>query len=131
MIILDTCVLIFDSLHPQKLSSAAKKAILQAEEKNQLGCSDISLWEIAMLIQKKRLDPGVDTQTFLKLMLQAKKIQVLGITIEIAYLSTTIPSMTHFDPADRIIAATAQYHGASLITSDQKLRRVPEITTIW
>lgn len=130
MITLDTCVLIFDSLFPEKLSVPAKKAINEAERKNQLFCSDICLWEIAMLIEKKRLDPGTDAQTFMRLMLQARQIQVLGITVEIAFLSTTLIT-DHFDPADRMIAATAIQHKADLVTCDKKLRRISNLSIVW
>src|SRR3990167_3406103 len=102
MIVLDTCALIFDALTPAKLTKTATKAINQAEKKAQLFCADISLWEIAMLIQKGRLDPGTDTQTFLQTMLQARQIGVLPITLEIATLSTSDAKFNHFDPADRI-----------------------------
>lgn len=130
MITLDTCALIFDALFPEKLSATAKKAILNGEKKNQLFCSDICLWEIAMLIQKKRLQPGTDAQTFMRLMLEARRIQVLGITLEIAALSAKITS-DHFDPADRIIAATSIQHNAELVTCDKKLRRISTLSIIW
>ncbi len=131
MIILDTCALIFDALTPKKLTSVAKKAIANAEKKEQLFCCDISLWEIAMLVHKKRLDPGTDTQTFLRLLLQARCIQVLPITLEIAAVSTTDSFCNHFDPADRLIAATALYHNASLVTCDKQLQDIPELSIIW
>lgn len=130
MIVLDTCVLVFDALFPEKLSDGAKKAIHNMEKKNQLCCSDISLWEIAMLIQKKRLDPGTDAQTFMRLMLDARGIEVLGITLEIATLSASI-SANHFDPADRIIAATAMQYDVGLVTCDKKLQGIPELSIIW
>src|ERR1700722_6431123 len=100
MIVLDTCALIFDALTPGKLTKVAAKAITQAEKKSQLFCSDISLWEIAMLIQKKRIDPGLDTQTFLQILLQSRQIKVLPITPEIAALSAHDARFNHFDPAD-------------------------------
>lgn len=131
MIVLDTCVLIFDALSPDKLSSAAAKAINNAEKKNQLFCSDISLWEIALLVQKKRLDVGTDVQTFLKLMLEARQIQTLGISIEIAAQSTVFSKALHSDPADRIIAATAICNNAELVTCDKKLRDIKELSIIW
>lgn len=131
MIILDTCALIFDALSPQKISTAAKKAITNADKKNQLFCCDISLWEIAMLIQKKRLDPGTDTQTFLNLMLQARSIQVLSIAIEIAAIATQQTIYQHGDPTDRIIAATTIHHQAKLVTCNKQLQRVPELSIIW
>ena len=109
----------------------AKKAITQAEKKSQLFCSDISLWEIAMLIQKNHLDPGTDTQTFLQTILQARQIEVLPITIEIAALSTSFNNYHHFDPADRIIAATAIEHKAAVISCDKELKKLSTLTVIW
>ncbi len=130
MKILDTCVLIFDALAPHRLTPIAKQAIMDAEPQNQLFCSDMSLWEIAMLIDKKRLDPGTDTLSFLKLILAARSIQVLPITPEIASLSVSLP-LVQADPADRIIAATTVFHHAELITADEKLRQCGEVKTIW
>jgi PIN domain nuclease of toxin-antitoxin system len=131
MIILDTCTLIFDALTPDKLSQTAKKAITNGEKSNQLFCCDISLWEIAMLIQKKRLEPGVDTQSFLQLMLEARQIQVLPITIEIASLTTEHFISNHFDLADRLIVATTIFHQAKLVTCDKLLRELPELSIVW
>lgn len=131
MIILDTCILIFDALSPEKLSPIAKKTIIAAEKKSHLFCSSISLWEIAMLIQKKRLNPGIDTKIFLNLILQARKIQTLTITPEIAALSTSHSGFNHFDPADRLIAATTISHDARLITCDTQLHQISELSIIW
>lgn len=84
-----------------------------------------------MLIQKKRLDPGADAQTFLQLIFQARAIRVLNINLEIAALSTTHANFNHFDPVDRLIAATAIHHSAPLVTCDKQLREVPELSIIW
>jgi len=131
MIILDTCVLIFDALSPEKLSSAAKKSITQAEKNEKLFCCGISLWEIGMLINKKRLDPGTDSETFLRLTLQAREIQVLSINVEIAALASTYPEFNHSDPADRLIAATAIHYDADIITCDKQLSKLSSLSTIW
>jgi len=128
MIILDTCAMIFDSLVPERLSIKAREVL--CTEKN-ICCSDISLWEIAMLINKKRLHPGTDCLSYLQLVLDARKITVLPITPQIACLSTSMEEITHHDPADRIIAATAKTHRAPLVTADQKLLDLNEIATIW
>ncbi len=95
MIILDTCTLIFDALSPDKLSSKALRAIENGEKQGLLACSDISLWETAMLISKGRLDPGTDAVSFIKLTLSARSIQVLPITPEIAYLSSSHKAFVH------------------------------------
>lgn len=131
MIILDTCTLIFDALTPERLTAKAKKAINNAEHQNKLFCCDISLWEVAMFIQKKRLDPGVSPPVFLELMLNARCIQVLPITIEIASMACDPAIFNHGDPADRLIAATAIYHHAKLVTSDKKLMKILQLEIIW
>ncbi len=131
MIILDTCILIYDALSPHKLSAKANKAIQVGYEKKKLCCCDISLWEIAMLVTKGRIEPGVDIQAFLRLILQARQLEILNITVEIAALSTTYPSYKHFDPADRLIAATAMHYKADLVSCDKKLHEIPALSVVW
>ena len=130
MIVLDTHALIYDALTPARLSARARKAIALAFTDRELACSDISLWEIAMLIAHKRLNPVMDARQFLDDMIAARHVRVLPITAEIAVLSQ-FDIFSHGDPADRLIAATARLHRAALITSDAKLRKLKEITTIW
>lgn len=131
MIVLDTCTLIFDALTPEKMSAKAKRAVHDAEKKDELFCSDISLWEIAMLVEKKRVQPGTDIKTFIELILQARNIQVLSILPEIAALSATYSGFKHYDPADRIIAATAIHYSAHLVTADKHLHHITGLIAIW
>lgn len=131
MIILDTCALIYDALTPKKLSLKAKNAIEDAQKNDDLYCCGISLWEIGMLVQKKRLTPGTDTKSFLLILLQARQIKVVDIDIEIATLATADTRFQHFDPADRLIAATAISHQAGLITCDQHLKKISQLSIIW
>lgn len=130
MIVLDTHALIYDALTPARLSARARKAIDLAFADRELACSDISLWEIAMLIARKRLDPVMDARQFLHDLIAARHVRVLPITAEIAVLSQS-DIFSHGDPADRLIAATARLHRAPLITSDAKLRKLKEVATIW
>ena len=130
MIVLDTHALIYDALSPARLSARARKAIALAFTERELACSDISLWEIAMLIAHKRLDPVMDARQFLHDMIAARHVRVLPIAVEIAVLSQS-DMFSHGDPADRLIAATALLHRAPLITSDARLRKLKEVATIW
>lgn len=130
MLLLDTCALIFDALDPDRLSKKTLAAISQAEEEGTLACCDISLWEIAMLISKKRLNPGTDAQSFIRLLLDARKIEVLPISTEVAVQSTVSDFCPHGDPADRLIAATAILHKAKLVTTDRKLKKVTGLRVI-
>ncbi len=123
MVVLDTNALIFDALNPARLSRKARGLIERAHTRNELVCSDISLWEIAMLIAKGRLDPGTSALEFMNLALAARSIETLPITPEIADLSTKLPDAVSADPADRLIAATAIHHGATLISTDTNLKK--------
>ncbi|MDJ0762097.1 MAG: type II toxin-antitoxin system VapC family toxin [Myxococcota bacterium] len=129
MLLLDTCVLIYDALTPDRLSHRALDAVEEGERSGSLFISDISLWETAMLIEKKRLDPGTDALEFINLIIAARSISVLPITPEIAVRSASLT--LHGDPADRLIAATAIEHVATLVTPDKALRRCAEVSTLW
>lgn len=131
MLILDTCALIFDALTPERLSAKATAAIKQADKAGRLACADISLWEIAMLISKGRIDPGTDAKTFIQLVLAARTIKVQPITPDIAAKSAQANFCLHGDPADRLIAATAVLHKARLVTSDTKLAAVSGVQIVW
>ena len=52
MILMDTCAIIWDALSPSELSGEAISAIEKADQHNALIISDISIWEISMLIKK-------------------------------------------------------------------------------
>lgn len=131
MLILDTCALVFDALDPVRLSKKATAAIAQADDAGTLACCDISLWEIAMLVSKGRLDPGTNAQEFIQLVLSARKIEVLPITPAIAAKSALAEFCPHGDPADRIIAASAVIHRATLVTSDRDLATVTGLQIVW
>jgi PIN domain nuclease of toxin-antitoxin system len=123
VVVLDTNAIIFDALRPARLSRSARSLIEQAYAQDDLACCDISLWEIAMLVAKGRVDPGVPALEFIKLALAARSIRVLGINPEIADLSVSFGDHVGADPADRLVAAAAVHYRATLITTDEGLRR--------
>lgn len=129
MIVADTCALIFDALEPARLSGPARQAFEAADSGGTLCCADISLWEISMLVHRGRLDPGTTALDFLRLILAARRIRVLPISVEIGDLAGSLD--LHGDPADRLIAATTVHHDAVLVTSDQKLRASQIVRTLW
>ncbi len=131
MIVLDTCTIIWDALEPKKLSAAAKKAIQKANQEKGIYFCEIIFWEIAMLMQKKRLDPGTDYHTFIKLLLSANHYVMVGVTPEIAHLSVSLPAEINPDPVDRILMATASHKHVPLVTSDKNLRSTKWVETIW
>ena len=131
MIVVDTHVLIWDALTPDRLSVTAQRALSEANAGDGLLICDISLWEIAMFIQKGRVQVDVDCQSFINLILQANKTRVQPITPLIAALSVQLPAGINKDPADRLIIATALAENAPLLTADRNMRDTNMVTTIW
>ncbi len=131
MILLDTCVMVFDALSPEKLSRKAQNELEKGRQSGSLACSDISLWEIAMLMSKGRLKVGMPPREFLNDIVTANRLLVLLITTEIACHASYNVDFIHGDPADRIIAATALHHKALLLTCDSKLQEMRGLKTVW
>jgi PIN domain nuclease of toxin-antitoxin system len=128
LVVLDTHVLIQDVLEPRRLSARARRALDGTA--GPLAVSDISLWEIAMLIARKRIDPATDAAQFIDDIVEARALRVLPITPKIAVLSQS-EAFQHGDPADRLIAATAIAHGAQLVTADVRLKHVRGLRVLW
>ena len=131
MIVLDTCAFIWDALDHPKLTVKAKKRIDLAQGSGELAICDITLWEVAMLVKKRRIVIDAPAKTFCKLAIRARDIMVLPITPGIAELSVQLDESINLDPADRLIAATAIRHNASLITADGNLRKSSSVKTFW
>jgi len=65
-IVLDTHVLLWALLQPEELSENIKQQISLAQDNSQLFLSSISLWEIAMLKFKKRINIYEPVKDFLE-----------------------------------------------------------------
>jgi len=128
VVVIDTHVLVQDALEPRRISTRARRAL--EGDHGPLAASDISLWEMAMLIAKGRVRVAADAAQFIDDVIQARAIRVLPITPAIAVLAQS-DAFAHGDPADRIIAATAIVHGAALVTADKALQKTRRLTAIW
>lgn len=131
VILLDTCAIIWDALEKSKLTKKAQTAIAKADENNSLIISDISIWEISMLIRRSRIKVATTPANLVNLFLESRNISVVSISPEIADLATSFGSEINNDPADRIIAATSIIQNAQLITADNNLRQSKLLDTIW
>lgn len=80
---------------------------------------DISLWEVAMLVERKRLSFSMPFAKWLSAAAHPRTVRVQPVTPEIAIEVSRLPSSFHRDPVDRIIVATSRVLGAPLVSQDR------------
>ena len=131
MITVDTHVIIWYALKPALLSKTAKRAIDKANETDGIIFCEISLWEIAMLIKKKRVVIDISYAEFINLVKASNNYVFRGLSPEATELSASLPSEINQDPADRIICATSIVSNSPLVTADKNLRKAKSIRSIW
>jgi PIN domain nuclease of toxin-antitoxin system len=120
-LLLDTHILIWALTKSEELSQKVIEAIKLAKASKNLYLSSISLWEIAMLVQKQRISVFRRLPDFLQNIENIKGLNILPITANIAAESVILPSNLHNDPADRIIVASTREISTTLVTRDQKI----------
>ena len=121
MYILDTHVACWAALDADKITLDARQIIEQALLNDDLYFADISLWEIAMLIEKQRLIVMLPLQEWIDQLVKMLKLHILPMTTQIVADSVQLPLGFHADPADQLIVATARCMKGTLITRDEKI----------
>ena len=126
-ILLDTHIWLWYLLGDNKLSTNLQKVI--ASEKNELWLSPISVWETLILAEKGRIELNSAPITWVKKYLRILDIKEARLTYEIVMLSRQL-ELSHQDPADRFIAATAVHHNFILATVDSRLIGFDWLSTV-
>ncbi len=129
MILLDTHALVWAVAQSKRLSRAAAAAIRKARAQDGLAIAAISLWELAALVARGRIQAYGTVEASVRLLVEG--VTVKPLTAEIAALATQFPDDYPRDPADRLIGATARAEGLVLVTQDKKIRRSPLLKTTW
>jgi PIN domain nuclease of toxin-antitoxin system len=119
VILLDTHVLLRYALGDRKLGKRATRSIDGALRRSELCVSALSFWEIAMLVEKRRLKLS-DTPTAFRALTLRQGIIEHPLDGAIAIRSAELTGL-HGDPADRMIAATAISTGSTLVTADAQV----------
>lgn len=132
MIVLDTHALVWWVSDPGRLPTPAAAAITESLEGGvPIHLSSISAWEVALLVERGRIQLRMDVADWLARVEAAPEARFIPVDNRIAIRSVQLPGFEHRDPADRIIAATAIELGATLVTADQRLKQYPPLVTLW
>jgi len=130
VILADTHVVLWLALEPLQISPAAAKALTEARLTGDgVAIADITIWEIAQLTRKGRVELQTPLASFLGSVESAYR--VLGVTGEIATRGIGFADSYPSDPADRLIGATAVVHGLRLVTKDAGISASKEVDCIW
>ena len=131
MILLDTHVWVWWLARPEELTKSARQAVERELATGSVGISSFSVWELALLVQRKRLDLSVDLVEWVAESERIKGVTFHPVSNSIALQSVNLPGAFHPDPADRILVATARQLGATFVTGDAKIHRYPHVKTLW
>ena len=128
--IVDTHAVVWSSFEPGRLSSRAVDALVKARDSGiGLAIADMTLWEIAMLVSRKKVLIPSSLNVYLRQV--EARFTVIPLSGDIAERSVAFSDAYPGDPADRIIGATALVHSLPLVTADERIRRSGEVPCIW
>lgn len=123
-LLLDTHVWLWGFLEPDRLAGAVAEALENSE--NELWLSPISIWELILLTRKKRVVLDLPVEKWVEKAMALAPVREAPLNAEVV-LTTMHVHLTHGDPADALIVATAKAFELTLVTFDRRLRRTKEI----
>jgi len=91
----------------------------------------ISCWEIAVLVEKGRINLDRNPLDWIEQSLSQSGITLFPLTPAVAVRAAQLGPAFPGDPGDRLIAATALVQSAQLVTKDERLRDISLLPTIW
>jgi PIN domain nuclease of toxin-antitoxin system len=132
MILLDTHALVWWVSDPSRIADKARRLVDKAVEVGTpIGVSSISIWEVAMLVDRNRLAFTMSAELWISHVEALPFLTFLPVDNRIAVRSLHMADFPNRDPADRIIAATAIGVDATLVTADAGLRAYAPLKTVW
>jgi PIN domain nuclease of toxin-antitoxin system len=128
MIILDTHIWVWWIHSDPRLPSDYVHCIKTHEETG-LGISAISCWEVAKLVERRRLVLPIPIVDWFEQAFSYPGITLMELSPRICIESTQLPGSFHRDPADQLIVATARIHSCPLVSMDQNILAYPHVMT--
>jgi PIN domain nuclease of toxin-antitoxin system len=103
---------------PEKLTSEVARELTSAD--NERFLSPVSIWEMVVLLEKRRIQLQQDFGEWFKQSVENLALVEAPLPWGVAHeLRFTLSG--HRDPADRFLVATAKVYGLTLVTADERL----------
>ena len=120
-LLLDTHIWIWSDLEPWRLTSDVTRVLSDTD--NELWLSPISVWELMVHVEKKRIMLEKDVLTWIAASKQELSLREAPMSWAVAE-ELRFVALRHRDPADRFLVATARVQDLTLVTADQELMEV-------
>lgn len=131
MILIDTHTLVWYLTDQKKLSSKVLSLIKDEIKNGEVLYSSISVWEVCILVKKKKLNLSKDVNEWVDNLKFLPNFRPIPIGNEIARKSVLMEGFDNPDPADRIIIATALSLGCPIATKDAKIHAYKNVESVW
>ena len=128
--LVDTHILLWMADKPTKLSAAQRRVLAKASDAHPLGVSDVTLWEIGLLVEAGRVRLTLPLADWLARATAAPLVERCAITPDVVAAMVSLSATRDWDPADRILVATARVLGVPLVTSDSRIIDAGLVPTI-
>jgi PIN domain nuclease of toxin-antitoxin system len=120
-LLLDTHIWIWSDLEPWRLTSDVTRVLSDTE--NELWLSPVSVWELIVHVEKKRITLEKDVLTWIATSKQELSLREAPLSWAVAE-ELRFVVLRRRDPADRFLVATARVQDLTLVTADQELMEV-------
>ena len=124
-LLLDTHIWLWSLAEPKRLSARVLQELRNPA--NELWLSPISTWEALLLHAKGRIRLAGELRDWV--MEATSRMREAPLTHEVVLAAQALP-LEHQDPADRLLAASAEVFGLTLVTADVRLLGLGKIGTL-
>lgn len=128
--LLDTHIWVWWMLGDERLSAGEVDALDRLPPEDRPLLSEISLWEVATLVDLGRITLRESLTSWLRTAASPATVALQRLSPEIMEEMNRLPANFHRDPADRIIVATARSLARPLATRDGKITST-NLVKVW
>ncbi len=128
--LLDTHVWIWWICGDSRLTAREREVLDNLPPSERPVLAEISLWEVAMLVERGRLELDMDLERWLAVASAPATVELARLTPAVAAEVARLPEKFHRDPADRVVVATARVRKLRIFTRDRKISSA-RVAPLW